>query len=234
MTSPSLYHLFIKSLALVLATPTVIWWLVITGILRALFSLPDQSHQAGVSRPLMLLFLITTIATPVLYGLYFAKIERRSEPLADIARKHIFNYLVLLFKMYLPAVAIALLPSLLNRLDYHPGYFHLTLIFFSLLYIYVIPTYYLSGSLRGAIGTGIQTLVQNLSISTPLLLILLALESTILLAQFYHEAIVARSTQLFLVVDFSLYFIASLIDFALFIMLVILLKTYDEGEAPRT
>ncbi len=234
MTKPSLYTLFMTSLGLVLTSPSVVWWLLITGILRTLFSLPDPANESVASFPLIIVFLITTVATPVIYGFYYEKIDGSSTSLKNIARSHIVNYLVLLLRMYLPPLAIAILPGVLNPQAYHPGYFHLTLVFFSLLYLYVIPTYYHSGSQRGAIGSGIQTLLQNLTISTPLLLILLGLETTILLSHLYHEEIITRSTQFFLVVDFGVYFIASLIDFVLFVILVTLLKSYDTPDEPDT
>ena len=56
------------------------------------------------------------------------------------------------------------------------------------------------------------------------MLIVLLLETTLLLVQYNKETLLHHSTLLFTFLDFSTYFIASIIDFVLFIILIYILK----------
>ena len=104
------------------------------------------------------------------------------------------------------------------------GYVMLTVLVFSLLFIYVIPTYYISGKILESIGIGIRFFFNNLFSSAPLLMLALFSELLLLLSHFQLGGLRENSPALFVTIDFFLYMLASITDFILFIILIYILK----------
>ena len=104
------------------------------------------------------------------------------------------------------------------------GILELTLVLFSLLYLFVIPTYYIKGTGRGAITTGIFFLSRNLSSATPIILAVLLLETGMLLLQYQRATFSTDRGTIFIGIDFMVYFFASIVDYLIFIILIFILK----------
>jgi hypothetical protein len=126
--------------------------------------------------------------------------------------------------MYLPAILLASLPAIMFAEHNSGGYLEIGLIAFSMLYLYVIPCFYLNGRQHGAIIQGISFLIRNLAASTPLLLTVLLLESALLLVHYARAALAGQAVLLLAAVDFFVFLTASLVDLAIFIILIQTLK----------
>lgn len=213
---------FFLAVSLVRQHTIVLWWLVFIGLVNTATTLIDNTELSRVLG--ILSFTLSICSTPVIYGIYYELIEDVYSSIFKIIKSYILPYLWLLVRMYLPVLFVAGIPMILNPQSAGGGYFHIILVSFSLIYIYVLPFFYFTGRQQGAISIGITFLMRNLSASTPLILTVLLLETTLLIIQFNKEALLARSTYLFTILDFSTYLIASIIDFILFIVLILILK----------
>jgi len=174
---------------------------------------------------------LSIVTTPIFYGIYFELIEDSYSSIGQITRTYVLNYIWLLVRMYLPAIFVATIPLFLIPGAGSGGYFEITLIFFSLIYIYVIPTYYISGRQQGAISSGVTFLLRNLLKSTPIIFTVLLLETLMLLMQFNKGSLPGQGTIYFAILDLLVYLIASIIDFAVFIILIYVLKNYKDTIA---
>jgi len=209
------------ALAIISRTTIVIWYLILIGLSSALIVLLKDSTLFW---PLnSIITVLSIVATPVIYGIYFELIEDTYSSVGSIIKRYVLNYLWLLFRMYLPVVFLAGLPMVLSA-GSGSGYFEIIIVSFSLLYMYVIPTYYHSGQQRGAISAGISFLLKNLASSTPLILTVLILETAVLVLQHNKSLLLESGGLIYIGLDFAFYVVASIIDFALFIVLVYILK----------
>jgi len=216
------FQLFFLAVTLIRQHSIVLWWLVIVGLLNTATTLIDNTQLSGMLG--VLSFTLSICSTPVIYGIYYELIEDIYSSISKIIKTYIVPYLWLLIRMYLPVLFLGWLPVIFNPQSSGGGYFHVILVSFSLLYLYVLPFFYFTGKQQGSIQLGIRFLVRNISASTPLIFVVLLLETTLLLVQYNKAALLARSVYLFAIVDFSTYFIASVVDFALFIVLLLILK----------
>lgn len=218
------------ALAMVRQHTIILWWLGFVGLLNAATTLLADT---AFSRVLSILsFALSICSTPVIYGIYYELIEDIYSSVTNIIRSYTLPYLWLLVRMYLPVILLAWLPILLNPQSSTEGYFHVILVSFSLLYLYVLPFFYFTGKPQGSIRLGISFLVENISASTPLILVVLVLETALLLVQYNKPAMLARSPYLFTIVDLSSFLVASILDFILFIVLILILKTEFGKNVP--
>ena len=218
------------ALALVRRHTIILWWLVFLGLLNTVSTLTADTPFSRILS--VLAFALSICSTPVIYGIYYELIEDIYSSLTNIIRTYVLPYLWLLVRMYLPVIFLAWLPVLLNPESATGGHFHVILVSFSLLYLYVLPFFYFTGKQQGSILMGITFLVRNISASTPLILVVLLLETVLLLVQYNKAALLARSSSLFIMLDFGSYLIASIIDFILFIVLVLILKGQFGKSSP--
>jgi hypothetical protein len=216
------------ALAIISRTTLVLWYLVLISLSSALLMLLKDSALFWPLNTIVTVFSIA--ATPVIYGIYFELIEDTYSSVWSISKRYVLNYLWLLFRMYVPVVFLAGLPMMLTA-GSGSGYFETIIVSFSLLYMYVIPTYFHSGQQRGAIAAGISFLFKNLSSSTPLILVVLLLETAVLALQHNKSLLLEYGGLVYIGFDAAFYVIASIIDFALFIILVYILK--DSLNSPQ-
>jgi len=218
---PLKYH-FRQALSLVQTHTIVIWLMVALSAVRAATGIIENTALAG---PLnTIIFIISIAATPLFYGFYYELIEDNYSSFGQIARNYVMTYLWLLLRMYLPAIFLAGLPMIIAPDQAGGGFFHIILISFSLIYLYVIPFYYFTGKQRGAISHGIGFLFNRLSLSTPLILTVFLMETSMLLVQYSKTLLIEHHFTFFILLDFSTFLIASIIDFCLFIILILILK----------
>lgn len=214
---------FRTAVTLVRQHTIVVWYLLILGIINTIIAIQNTSGQPNILG--ILVFSLSLCTTPVIYGIYYELIEDNYSSITRITRVYVPRYLWLLLRMYLPAVFVAWLPMMIApESAAGGGFFHVIIVSFSLIYLYVLPFYYFTGQQQGVITLGIQFLVRNLVSSTPLILTVLLLETIMLLVQYNKAAVLESSLYLFAILDFSTFFIASIIDFILFIILIFILK----------
>ncbi len=204
----------------------VLWWIGLIGILSSVTLLLKDSPSFW---PLnVVVTLLSILSTPVIYGIYFELIEDKYSSIPHIARKYVPGYLWLIIRMYLPPIFLAsmLISLLAGSIPAFGGggILEMTLVLFSLLYLFVIPTYYTSGTGRGAISGGISFLSKNLSSATPIILAVLLLETGMLLLQYQRSTSTTDPGTIFIILDFLVYFIASIVDYLIFIILIFILK----------
>ncbi len=217
------------ALKIIRANTIVLWCLGFIGLCSAAALLLRDTGLYGPLNALTMALSIT--ATPVFYGIYLELIEDTYSSIPQIARTYILNYIWLLVRMYLPVIIVATIPLLMAPGVLGSGFFEITLICSSLVYIYVIPTYYLFGQQRGAIASGVSFLFRNLFKSTPVIFTVLILETTMLLMQLGKNSYSGQGTIYFAILDLFIYLIASVIDLAVFIILIYVLKnSREEGD----
>lgn len=219
------------ALMIIRGNSIVLWCLGLIGVCSAVTLLLRDSELHGAMNTLTMTLSIT--ATPIFYGIYFELIEDTYSSIGQIARTYVLGYIWLLIRMYLPAIFVATIPLFLIPGASGSGYFEITLIFFSLIYVYVIPTYYITGRQHGAIASGVSFLFNHLVKSTPIIFTVLVLETLMLLVQLGKNNFTGQGTLIFAILDFCTYLSASIIDFALFIVLVYVLKTSREKPADK-
>jgi hypothetical protein len=226
MESLNLRTYLTYALMIIRESTIVIWGLALIGLLSAASMLLKDTPIYWSLNTLSVVLSIG--ATPIFYGIYFELIEDTYSSIGQITRTYVLNYIWLLVRMYLPAIFVATIPLFLIPGAGSGGYFEITLIFFSLIYIYVIPAYYISGRQQGAISTGVIFLLNNLFKSTPIIFTVLLLETLMLLMQFNKDSLPGQDTIYFAILDFLIYLVASIIDFAVFIILIFVLKNSRE------
>ncbi|MBE0582820.1 MAG: hypothetical protein IH612_03550 [Desulfofustis sp.] len=205
--------------------PIALWLLAPISLVNA--TIPLLRDATLFMPATLLLVLLSTLATPVLYGLYYQLLDDSYTSLHRIAKTYVAPYLWLLIRMYLPAILLASLPAILLADHGSGGYLEIGLIAFSMLYLYVIPFFYLSGQQHGVIVRGVSFLIGHLAASTSLLLTVLLLESALLLVQYARTALDGTAPLLLAGIDFFVFLAASLIDLAVFIVLIQILKNVD-------
>ena len=204
----------------------VIWWLALIGLLSAVTLLLKDSPAFW---PLnVIVTLLSILSTPIIYGIYFELIEDRYSSIPQIARTYVPGYLWLIIRMYLPPIVLAsmLISLLAGSIPAFGGggILELTLVFFSLIYLFVIPKYYLKGKGQGVISEGILFLGKHLSSATPIILAVLLLETGMLLLQYQRSVFSIDRGVIFIALDFLVYFFASIVDYLIFIVLIFILK----------
>ena len=204
----------------------VLWWIGLVGLLSSVTLMLKDSPSFW---PLnVVVTLLSILSTPIIYGIYFELIEDKYSSIPRIARTYVPGYLWLIIRMYLPPIFLAsmLISLLAGSIPAFGGggILEMTLVLFSLLYLFVIPTYYTTGTGRGAITGGISFLSRNLSSATPIILAVLLLETGMLLLQYQRSTFSADPGTIFVVIDFVVYFFASIIDYLIFIILIFILR----------
>lgn len=217
-----------RALELLREEPTVFWLL---GIVAFFSALPPLAAQTGLSTLLHLAAFAAALGvTPLVYGICATRLTGSRQPLPALARTVLPGYLLLVARMYLPALGFALLPVVLAPEVAGEGHFYLILLCFSLIYLYVIPLYFITGRQRGTIYRGCRFLARNLSASTPLLLVTLLVEAAVLLVQLGGEVLLPDRPLLQGMLQAGCYLTASIIDTLVFIVLVLVLLTATSGE----
>lgn len=224
MKSLNLSQHIVNAVYIIRTNTIILWFLGIIGLTSSVNSLYPNNALYGFS---IFLFICTAIfATPVIYGMYYEIIEDTYSSVTAIAKKYVLQYTWLLLRLYLPVVIFAAMPVISNPETVSGGYFQMVIISCSLIFIYIIPTFFVSGTQRGAIATGIQFLVQNLTASAPLILISLLTESALLIFEMKKGVLIEFNKLSFVMADFTIYMVANVIDFILFItMIFVLLDT---------
>lgn len=214
------------ALLIVRSNTIVLWWIGFVGsVSAAALLLKDTTAFWPLN---IVVTILSIISTPVIYGLYFELIEDRYTSIPQIFRTYVPRYIWLIIRMYLPPIFLASMfvsmlagsvPGLTGG-----GILEITLVLFSLIYLFVIPMFYVTGSGRSVIGEGIAFLVRNLSRSTPIILAVLLLETTMLILQHQRIGFTPGGSPVYIIIDFIVFACASIIDYIIFIILIFILK----------
>lgn len=225
METFSLKTYFLYAVYIVRTNPLILYFLAAVGLLNGFTVYFPGSGLANLISSLTIFSAI--VVSPLIYGIYYEIIEDKYSSLANIFRTYVGGYLLLLFCMYIPIImtTAVLLGSV--QAAGSTGIVMLTILFFSLLFIYVVPAYYISGKILDSIVFGVRFFFTHALKSAPLLLMALSSELLLLLSNFKLSRLSEESPTLFLVLDFSIYITAAIIDFLLFIMLIYILRNQD-------
>ena len=226
MASWNLRRYLNYGLLIVRANSIVLWWIAFVGLLGGVSLLLKET---SLFWPLNIAVTILSIfSTPVIYGIYFVLIEDRYLSIPQIARTYIPGYIWLIIRMYLPPIFVAsmLVSAMAGAVPAvgGGGILEITLVLFSLIYLFVIPTYYVKGTGRGAISEGVVFLGRSVTSATPIILAVLLLETSMLLLQYQRNAFTTAHGLGFIAIDFLIFFCASIIDYVIFIMLIFIMK----------
>lgn len=210
------------------AHPFVFYWIVFIAAWNTASTLLEGNEigPLGISA-----FILSLCTTPVIYGLLYDRTIGSCSTPGTVIRTYVPGYFWLLIRMYLPALFVALMPMMLAPQAAGEGHFFVILITFSIAYIFVIPCYFVTGKQSGAILSGLSFLARNFSSCTPVLLTVVLIEAALLLVENNGSRLLEIGPVLFGFIDFFVFIIASVIDYLLFIMLVLILRTSaDENQ----
>lgn len=224
MESLKIKTYLLYAIYIVRTNPKILLFIGMIGVINGVGHFLPQSNFTSISTSIT--FIATIFINPVIYGIYYEKIEDKYSSIGKIFITYVAGYLLLLFCMYIPIITITATFLSSPQLGGNIAFTMLTILIFSLLYIYVIPTYFISRILIGSIITGVQFLIKNLLNSAPVLLMALFTELLLLFSQYKMTWLREMSTFLFAIVEFSVFMLASIIDFLLFIILVYILKNH--------
>lgn len=203
--------------------PLILLFLAGVGLLNGLTVYFPENRAANLISSITVVSAI--FISPVIYGVYYEVIEEKYSSLVNIFRTYVGGYLLLLFCMYIPIVSTTAFIMSSTQAEGNVAYVMLTILLFSLLFIYVVPAYYISGTIIESIAYGVRFFFKNFMSSAPVLLMALFSELLLLFSHFKLGDLKEVSPSLFVVLDFTVYMIASIVDFLLFIMLIYILRT---------
>lgn len=218
---------YLKYGLLIVRTHTIVlWWI---GFIALLSVIALTLKGTSAFWPMnIVVTLLSIVSTPVMYGIYFQLIEDTYSSIPQIFKTYVPGYIWLIIRMYLPPIFIAslFLSLLAGTIPGFggSGFLEITLVLFSLIYLFVIPTFYRNGSGRGAIGKGVAFLLANLSRTTPIILTMILLETGMLLLQYQRSSFTPGESPAYLAIDFLVFVTASIIDYVVFIILIFILK----------
>lgn len=212
----------VNAVYIVRTNTIILWFIALLGITSSVNSLSSESSFHGVI--FFVAVVLSLLATPIIYGIYFEIIEDSYSSVGEIAKKYVPQYIWLLLRLYFPVLFIAMIPAMADPTGINEGAFQMTIVICSLLFLYIIPCYFVRGSQQGAVSLGIAFLFKNLSASAPLILLSLLTEAILIVFEMKKEVLINFSNLVYLGADFSIYMVANIIDFILFITMVFILK----------
>lgn len=225
MNSLNLKTYFLYAIYIVRTHPSILIFLGVFGLLNGITVYLPEGGAVQLINSLTILAAI--FISPVIYGIYYEIIEDKYSSIINIFRTYVGGYILVLLCMYIPIIFTTALFMSSSSAGVNTGYVMITILFFSLLFIYVIPAYYISGKILESINFGVRFFFKNMLSSAPLLMLALFSELILLLSHFQLEGMRENTPALFVTIDFFLYMLASITDFILFIMLIYVLRSED-------
>jgi hypothetical protein len=225
MNSLNLKTYLLYAIYIVRTHPSILLFLGAFGLINGITVYLPEGGAVQLINSLTILAAI--FISPVIYGIYYEIIEDKYSSITNIFRTYVGGYILVLLCMYIPIIFTTALLMSASSSGVNTGYVMVTILFFSLLFIYVIPTYYISGKILESIIFGVRFFFKNTLSSAPLLMLALFSELILLLSHFQLEGLRENTPALFVTIDFFLYMLASITDFILFIMLIYVLRNED-------
>ncbi len=216
----------IYGLYILRTSPLVLALLVIIGLLNSITTLFPETVVSGFITGFGIIG--TILLNPLLYGYFYEKIEEKNNSLVNIFKIYFPGYLLVLFCMYIPIVIGSAFITGTAGSSANIAHILLTILFFSLLFIYVVPSYYVSGKIIPSITYGVQFFIKHIFASAPLLLLGLFSELLLLFVHFQLGWLQESYLFVFVVIEFFVYLLSSLIDLLLFIILIYILRNQDD------
>ena len=214
-----------SALLLLKSSRFVFYWLAFISIWNTSSTLIEGRETGPLG---IMAFILSLTTTPVIYGILYQRVIGTDTSLGAVIKTYIPGYFWLLVKMYIPAMLVAAMPMMLSPQTAGEGHFFVILITFSVIYLFVIPYFYLSGRQDGAILSGVSFLARHFSSCTPILLTVVLLEALMLVAELAQPTLLKLGPALFSFIDISAFLIASVIDYILFVLLVMILRSNDQ------
>lgn len=224
MESFKLKTYLLYAIYIVRTNPGILLFLTVFGLYDAyaFTLLGDNVTNNFNGRTIVATFFIS----PVIFGMYYEIVENKYTDIMSIFRTYVPGYILVLLCMYIPiTIATAMMLSLIAG-GSGTGVVMITALIFSMVFLYVIPTFYISGKVIDSIIFGVRFFFANLANSAPLLL--MALFSQVLLfLGFQLMPLKEAHPALFVLLHCLMYLIASIVDFLLFIMLIYVLRNQN-------
>ncbi len=225
MQSLNIKTYLLYAIYIIRTNPLILLYVTAISLLNGISAYSPDSSFANIARPIIV--IVTIFINPVIYGIYYEIIEEKHSSIGKIFSTYVAGYLLLLFCMYIPIIATTNLLFSSSQAEGNIAFFILTILIFSLLYLYVIPSYYITRTIIGSIISGVQFFLKNFLNSAPILLMVLFAELLPLLSQYKMTWLMEMNALLFAMMEFSVYMISNVIDFMLFMILVYILKNHS-------
>ena len=226
MESLHLKTYLLYAIYIVRTSTAVLTAMVIIGLLNSISIVLPEGDTTYLLSSLTLIASI--LISPVIYAHFYERIEGKKHHLADLFRIYVPGYILLIVCIYIPIITGATFITVAIGLPTSMSHILLILLFLSLFLIYIIPCYFISGTIAYPIQYGLRFFFKNLFASAPLLL--MALASELVLLTIHNQMVWLRDVSLpvFAALEFIGYIVASLIDFLLFIMLIYILRNQED------
>lgn len=212
----------------ILKTNTIIMWsVVLMGVATGLGKLFIDD---GADTSWLLIGSVIKLSIfAVVYGMCYELVIDRYTSVTEIGKKYILPFLWLFLNMYVPAVLVAILPGMLVPGLGGEGVWMIIMMSFGILYLYVIPWFYISGSWRGAIVHGITFLLKNLNASTVIIMLALLTELGFVCLDIVLGKIKTLGGILYFALDAGVFVADFLVNCLFFIILVYIIKERVQG-----
>ena len=213
----------IKSSIDIIKSHTIVLFItaIVTGINILNLLLSYLKHNSWLNIPAMIITFLTTL---VMYGLYYEIIEDKYTSMREIFSKYVYGYFIVSLVMALPLMVSSFLLSLTT----FENTSQLTLKFISLLvlvmFMYVDPFFFHTNKVIISFKYGIDFFVRNIKESLSLIaaVILLFVFNSILSIKLI--SLVSVNIFVYALVQYIFLFSFFIIDYALFIVLVLAIK----------
>lgn len=224
MESLNIKTYLVYGIYIIRTNPMILLFIATLGLLNSIGASLPESNSADFTTKIT--FLRAIFINPVIYGIYYEIVEEKYSSVVKIFTTYVAGYLILLFCMYIPIVSIIATFIPASQVTGNIAILMITILMFSILYLYVIPTYFTTRTIFSSIIKGVQFLATNLFNSAPLIFLTLFVELVLLFSQYKLVLLKEVNLLLFGVLEFSIYMLSSIIDFLIFIILVYIIKNH--------
>lgn len=217
-----------EAIAVVRSAPAILAVLMLLSITTCAALLLPPGRASGTAFSINIFGAVFIV--PVMFGYYTEKLEGTIGSLSELFRKYVPGYLVLLLCIYVPLSFFITLISFASGTTETElsNNIQLSLLTFSLLFLYVIPAFFITRTVLASIGYGISFFFRNLFISAPVILMALLSEFLQLSPALFLGKILSTETDIFILLEFIICFAANLLDLLLFIILLLILREQDD------
>ena len=193
----------------------------VSGIIIANYLLSHYNHNNILSIPVLVISFTTTL---VMYGLYYEIIEDQYTSMREIFSKYLYGYFLVSLISALPIILASLLVMLTSSGNSYQVIQKFFALLVSIVFMYVVPYYFLTNQVVESFRRGIGFLVKNFSTSLPIITAIFILYISEYFLSTTLISLVNINAYLFSFLQYTYVFLSFIVDYALFIVLVLTVK----------
>jgi len=210
-----------------------IWVITALGLLSSInFLFPENIVSRIINS---VCFFAVIIAKAIIFGFYYEITENKYSSIAEIAHNYILHYLFLVICMLIPGIILGFFLILLQIYIFPETneivIFEIIFLAFSLLYLYVVPIFYMTNKILSSIILGVIFIYKNLILSKKIILIALASNAILIISKLHMVWLLNLNKILYIIFAFGIYIATYTINFILFITMIFILRNKKQTNA---